>query len=225
MQVNGSLDGVPDRYRVLKNMKNIHAENHHPLSALRIPAAILFLFALLPACAGPQPVQTEQRLVHNKQPRMVASDLEQQIHTLINKERKLHSLPPLAWDSALAVIARGHSRDMAKKKYFSHYSQEGHDFSYRYKQAGYQCGVRVKRTLYLGAENILQNNLYDSVTSINGNEFYNWNSQTKIAETSVEGWMNSAGHRKNILTPHWRKEGIGVVISPDDKVYITQNFC
>ena len=54
---------------------------------------------------------------------------------------------------------------------------------------------------------------------------YDWNSSRKIAETTVKGWMNSPGHRKNILTPHWRSEGIGIAISPDDKVYITENFC
>jgi len=37
--------------------------------------------------------------------------------------------------------------------------------------------------------------------------------------------MKSPGHRKNILTPYWKKEGIGVHIGPDDKVYVTQNFC
>jgi uncharacterized protein YkwD len=37
--------------------------------------------------------------------------------------------------------------------------------------------------------------------------------------------MNSRGHRGNILTPHWGKEGIGIFIAPSDEVYITQNFC
>jgi len=198
---------------------------NHQSKTLRIPAALLIVFAFFSACAGPQPVRTEQRLTHKKQPPLIVAELEQQIHTLINKERKRHGLSTLAWDGALAAVARSHSRDMAKNNYFSHFSQEGHDFSYRYRQAGYQCNVRVDHTIHLGAENILQNNLYDSVTTVNGDKFYNWNSQTKIAETSVEGWMNSKGHRKNILTPHWGKEGIGIVISPDDKVYITQNFC
>jgi len=80
-------------------------------------------------------------------------------------------------------------------------------------------------TIYGGAENIFQNNLYDAVTTVNGEAFYDWNSPEKIAETTVQGWMKSAGHRKNILMPYWKNEGIGVVIAPDDKVYITQNFC
>jgi uncharacterized protein YkwD len=37
--------------------------------------------------------------------------------------------------------------------------------------------------------------------------------------------MESPGHRENILTKTYDSEGIGVEISADDKVYITQNFC
>ncbi len=77
----------------------------------------------------------------------------------------------------------------------------------------------------MGAENIALNHLYDSVTTVNGEPFYDWNSMDKIAETTVQGWMKSPGHRRNVLTPYFRSEGIGVVISNDGKVYITQNFC
>jgi uncharacterized protein YkwD len=187
--------------------------------------AIVLVVLLIPVCATHRQTTEHGQLVHRRQPHVIIADLERQIHRLINDERKRHGLSLLAWDDELATIARGHSRDMAKGGYFSHFSKEGHDFSHRYKQAGYQCSIRVEHTLYLGAENILQNNLYDSVTIVNGENFYGWNSQQKIAETSVQGWMNSMGHRKNILTPYWRREGIGIVIAPDDKVYITQNFC
>jgi len=37
--------------------------------------------------------------------------------------------------------------------------------------------------------------------------------------------MQSTGHRENILTPHWRRQGIGVGIDPDNRVLVTQNFC
>jgi len=74
-------------------------------------------------------------------------------------------------------------------------------------------------------ENIFQNNLYDRVMITNGVRQYDWNSVDRIAETTVDGWMKSPGHRKNILMPHWVSEGLGVSVSPDDKVYITQNFC
>jgi uncharacterized protein YkwD len=186
----------------------------------------LLLIAYLISCAAPQSGRKVSPAAHRGQPSLTSSSLEKEIHILINEERWKHGLPLLAWNDALAGVAKKHSLDMAKRNYFSHYSPEGHDFLFRYKQEGYACGVHVGRTIYLGAENIALNNLYDSVTTVNGAvASYDWNSQKKIAETTVQGWMNSPGHRKNILTPHFKSEGLGVVVSPDDKVYITQNFC
>jgi uncharacterized protein YkwD len=37
--------------------------------------------------------------------------------------------------------------------------------------------------------------------------------------------MNSAGHRQNILSKMFEREGIGVYIAPNDQVLITQLFC
>jgi uncharacterized protein YkwD len=194
----------------------------HPTKYICIALFILLFFL---SCAPTAPKIDRLSSTRRPQPKISLSKLEKQIHTLINKERQDHGLTPLAWDDALSVIAKMHSRDMAKRNYFAHNSPEGHDFSYRYKERAYSCAVRVDDMIYGGAENIFQNNLYDSVTTVNRENFYDWNSSEKIAETTVLGWMKSTGHRKNILTPHWRREGIGVIIAPDDKVYITQNFC
>ncbi len=180
---------------------------------------------LLVSCAGRQPTRESAVPPQKGKPRITVSELEKRIHHLINEERQKHGLSALAWNSTLSRIARKHSSDMAKRNYFSHHSPEGHDFLYRYKQDGYACSVSVDDRLYLGAENIFQNYLYDRIVYVNDVPHYDWNSMAKMAETTVQGWMNSPGHRKNILTPHWKTEGIGVVISPDDKVYITQNFC
>jgi uncharacterized protein YkwD len=180
---------------------------------------------VLYSCASsPSRIDTGS-LKKRSQPVISAAGLERQIHTLINKERRKQGLSHLEWDEALADIGRKHSKDMARRNYFDHNSPEGHDFSYRYHHEGYQCAIRVNRKIYMGAENIAQNNLYDSITTVNGNAFYNWNTEVKIAETTVRGWMKSPGHRKNILTPFWRHEGIGVIIGPGEKVFITQNFC
>ncbi len=172
------------------------------------------------SCAAPRPVPEQK-----ERPALSIPDLEKKVHTLINQERQKQGLSALAWNSTLSKIARKHSQDMAKKNYFSHVSPEGHDFSYRYRQEGFSCAVPVKDLIYTGAENIFQNNLYDRVAYRDGIPKYDWNSSGKLAESTVRGWMNSPGHRKNILTPHWRSEGIGIYVSPDDKVYITQNFC
>jgi uncharacterized protein YkwD len=160
-----------------------------------------------------------------KKPEISLKRLEQRIHDLINAEREKQGLEPLDWDDRLALIARNHSLDMAARKYFSHVSPEGRDFAYRYNSTGYTCERRIDNILYRGAENIFQNNLYNQTTTINDTTYYDWNSEKELAETTVQGWMQSPGHRKNILIPYWRNEGIGVAITPEGAVYITQNFC
>ena len=153
------------------------------------------------------------------------SELEIEIHESVNNERTLRGLPPLEWNEKLSMIAREHSEDMAQRGYFSHMSPEGHDFSYRYAQEGFVCNIPSGSIIYMGAENLFQNNLYRSITYINAIPFYDWNTQTEIAQSTVSGWMSSYSHRQNILTPYWQSEGIGMAIAEDSKVYVTQNFC
>lgn len=182
---------------------------------------IAFLFSCGPRASQVRPHELKQR----PQPNINANLLEKQIHDGINRERKKQGLPQLAWGVALAGIARNHSKDMAKRNYFAHDSPEGHDFSKRYQQAGYQCAVRTNNRISMGGEKIALNHLFDSVTTINEQAFYDWNSSEKIAGTTVQGWMKSPGHRRNILTPYFQHEGIGVFIDSEGNVYITQNFC
>lgn len=74
-------------------------------------------------------------------------------------------------------------------------------------------------------ENIEQNNLYDYAEYVNGVPFYHWLDEDQLADSIVQTWMGSSGHRHNILTPAYYSEGIGVAIASDDKVYITEDFC
>jgi len=46
----------------------------------------------------------------------------------------------------------------------------------------------------------------------------------ELAAQAVASWMDSPGHRENILTDYWLAEGIGIVIAPDGRVYVTENF-
>ncbi len=189
-----------------------------------ISITILSTFYLCLCTSSASPIDYGS-LKKRPQPAVSAAGLGKRIHALINKERKKQGLSQLGWDDALAQLGRKHSQDMAARNFFDHASPEGHNFPYRYRRGNYQCAIRVGTTIHQGAENIAMNHLYDSVTRVNGNAFYDWNSEDKIAETTVRGWMKSTGHRKNILTPYWKHEGIGVFIAPDDKVFITQNFC
>jgi uncharacterized protein YkwD len=79
----------------------------------------------------------------------------------------------------------------------------------------------------LMGENIYQNNLYSRVITEKKRTTYDWNSMEKIAATTVKGWMDSEGHRQQVLDRNYVKEGIGVAIAEneDGKVYVTQVFC
>ena len=173
----------------------------------------------------PKTVQ-ENNPVNNK-PVIDAGELERQVHSLTNQYRIQNDLKALSWDGQLSDVARKHSRDMATRDYFSHQTPEGYDPTDRGTSVGYQCRKIVGNLIYSGiAENIFQNNLYDTFWHVNGiPTSYDWNSLDDLTKSTVDGWMDSPGHRKNILTATYDREGIGVVISSDDKVYITQNFC
>jgi uncharacterized protein YkwD len=46
----------------------------------------------------------------------------------------------------------------------------------------------------------------------------------EIAQSTVSGWMESPGHRENILTSTYDSEGIGITVSSDDKVISHKTF-
>jgi uncharacterized protein YkwD len=154
-------------------------------------------------------------------------EIEKLVHQLTNEKRVLYGLEPLEYDLKISNIARGHSLDMANQNYFSHISPDGLNPNDRAELAGFICIKTVGNLVYSGiAENIFQNNLYDKTWFVGDvPTSHEWNTMEEIAQSTVDGWMDSEDHRKNILTKKFDREGIGVVISDDDKVYITQNMC
>jgi uncharacterized protein YkwD len=148
------------------------------------------------------------------------------IHDLINEERRGHGLAPLQWDQTLAMIALEHSEDMAARDYFDHVSPEGHDFADRYREHGYNLDTRIGDRVYLGGENLFLGNVVSSYTydELTGEVHeYRYKDLDELARSTVQGWMDSPGHRENILTPFTR-EGIGIYVTDEGEVYITQNF-
>ena len=155
-----------------------------------------------------------------------SEELEKLTHSLINQERVKRGLAALKWDEEIAAIARNHSVDMGVENYFSHVNPSGQDATDRGASAGYDC-IKDYGSYYtfgLG-ENIHQGWLFSSVTHINGAAIYNWLSQEDISARAVNGWMQSQGHRENILKDSYDRAGIGIAITSEGKVFMTQNFC
>ena len=108
---------------------------------------------------------------------------------LLNAERRAKGLRPLKLDTKLTRAAVGHSRDMVAKHYFAHESRSGADFDDRIKRTGW---TKSRRSYTMG-ENI----------AWGGGEL-------STPRSIVRGWMNSAGHKANILARDFRYIGIGI---------------
>jgi uncharacterized protein YkwD len=156
------------------------------------------------------------------------SEIGREVHRYINKERSRRGLSTLSCDTRLQEIARYHSEDMASERYFAHDSPDGETLGDRYDRFGYDCRVQTSGNTYAtGAENIAYTYADSNVRTESGLVNYG-NNETDIARGLVSQWMNSTGHRENILRPFWESEGIGVAIEDVNgktRVYATQNFC
>jgi len=137
-------------------------------------------------------------------------DIERRVHDLVNAERAKARLSTLKTDDRLSAIARAHSEDMARRRFFAHVNPGGEDPSARGRRAGYECRKIVGDRIRVG----LAENLYEASGT----------AREDIEHKSVAGWMNSPGHRANILEKNYTRTGIGVAVAGQD-VYITQLFC
>ena len=151
--------------------------------------------------------------------------IEWESHRLINLEREKEGHPPLQWDSRLAEIARAHSRDMAENDFFDHDNLEGQDPTDRGMLADFPCR---KASSYGIGENILQGNrqtgLATRVKAWWNNQSADDLAQIEEAKESVSVWMDSLGHKENILYTGYDSGGIGAAYD-GGIFFLTQNFC
>lgn len=162
-----------------------------------------------------------------------AGNFEQRLHELINNERVKQGYTPLKWDPHLARAALTHTNLMidsvgtlGRNNALSHNLPGESQLLSRFKAAGVS-------KFYKGAENIAYGTTAMQVSWTSGRKVVKKTVQPvefeKAAQSMVIGWMNSPGHRKNILDPALSRGGIGVafIIDPsggNELVYATQNF-
>ena len=153
--------------------------------------------------------------------------VERHIYEMTNQERRLAGVEGLVRDESIDVIAYMHSADMAAREYFAHDTPEGLDPTGRAERAGYECRKDYGSYYTTGlAENIYQSYTYSSYMTSGVTSSYTWlESEEELSRQMVRGWMESPGHRENILDPQYDRIGVGVEISSDEQVLATQNFC
>ena len=114
---------------------------------------------------------------------------------LLNARRTEAGLRPLDVSPVLGRAARAHSEDMGARRFFAHDTPDGVEPAARIAAAGYpRTGVTVGENLAWGEETA--------------------GSPAEI----VEGWMDSPGHRANILRREFREIGIGLAYEPPQPV-------
>ncbi|HEX2988079.1 MAG TPA: CAP domain-containing protein, partial [Chloroflexota bacterium] len=114
--------------------------------------------------------------------------------------RAAAGLAPLQWNNELAIAASDYAFYMASHSYFAHNTPEGTTPVSRSSAAGYPSfpwGTYVGENLAKG---------FDS------------------PDTVMQGWMNSEGHRRNVLLPDYIEIGVAVAAAPDGTLYWAQEF-
>lgn len=122
-----------------------------------------------------------------------------------NDARTERGLQPLDWDRALAGVAGNHSAHMARFDYVEHTQPDGTTIGDRYAEAGLSC--RGRENIYFTPNGALRV------------------SEQAFADTVVRAWLASPGHRSALLDGDYTRQGIGIVVSDDGGVYVTQDFC
>ncbi|MBL0731960.1 MAG: CAP domain-containing protein [Desulfosarcina sp.] len=123
---------------------------------------------------------------------------EMEVINLVNQERLIVGLHIYSPDDRLTDAARGHSEDMALNNYFSHTSLDGRTFSQRITDAGY-----------------FWNQCGENIAAV-----------YSTPQAVVNGWMNSLGHKANILSSSFCDIGVGYASEEGSSYYHywTQDF-
>jgi len=162
------------------------AHRPRPL-ALTIAASVAAALALVgpaPASADSACDSANASLSRTTERKVVRATL-----CLVNAERMRLELPPLRLDRRLSRAADRHAGDMVRRRYFSHTSLDGSSFLDRIRDTGYLRNARA----WSAGENIA------------------WGSGSRSTPRAIaRAWIQSPGHRANILSADFHDIGIGV---------------
>jgi hypothetical protein len=124
---------------------------------------------------------------------MEISGAKAELLDLHNEERAARGVPPLCWRAELANAAQSHSEDMMNRNFYSHDSPEGVSPAERVRSHGYPSAFVAENIHLRRVSGLSEANVRD-------------------LENVVEDWMNSPGHRRNLLDARMNEIGIGVAV-------------
>ncbi|HEU0021739.1 MAG TPA: CAP domain-containing protein [Dehalococcoidia bacterium] len=144
------------------------------------------------------------------------------IHEIVNQERRKASIDTLEFDSALAAAAASDSQYLAE-------NIDAIDLSHSIR-----VGEPVRRCFTRYGVAYLESSVKNSFsTPIYSSEIYydavpvskNYLSAQQLAEQIVETWMQSSIQSQDILNDRYVKHAVGLAVSKDEEVFVTQYFC
>jgi uncharacterized protein YkwD len=145
------------------------------------------------------------------------------VRDLLNKHnivRRKHGLKPFHYNPMLAQAAQAHAEWMATQRKMVHLQPDAKNLE-DFRTCGHHPLNRVIRTGYLKWDDVFRIEVNDGQQAVVPLEDANCLVGENIAEAKdaghpaqqtrlmIEGWMNSLGHRRSILTPEFREIGIG----------------
>ena len=139
--------------------------------------------------------------------------LERYMLELINTDREASGLDTVEWDDLAARAGRLHALEMARFNYLSHWNRAGY-------------GPEIRFGL-MGGMQVVQENVYAFYQRYDTGEplpiaEWDW---FEIVRDAQESFMQSPGHRANILDPHHTHVGIGIAFNPSEGEFrLAQEF-
>lgn len=146
--------------------------------------------------------------------------IENLFFEMTNDLRTSAGVKPLIKNEALQAAARSHSQDMAVNHFFSHQGK-GLDIPADRIQAASVCGPGVD--CVLNAETLSQMNF---VNTLGLGTYFNTDEEVvTVAKQMITGLINSSkGHFRAMTDPDIEEMAMGVAMSDDLTLYLTQNF-
>ncbi len=130
-----------------------------------------------------------------------STQIEQLIFTKVNEERSRAGMSTLSYSGIMEKYARIKSQDMGDRNYFDHKNPEGELITAQMSRDGISYRAWGENIAYIGG-----------ISDIN-----------EVADQFMTNWMNSQGHRENILSPNFTSIGVGVY-KTGNRYYATQEF-
>jgi uncharacterized protein YkwD len=133
------------------------------------------------------------------QPQINVRGAEHRVFEEVNRVRRAQGLEPLEWNEMLAEEAQRQAQNMAARRFFAHRDPVRGDIGER---------LNASHIRWVDcAENLFRERGYNDPVA-----------------AAVRGWLESPGHRRNMLDKVMTQTGVGIAVDGPDTVLIVQEF-